>query len=260
MLTLIKPSAFLMKKLGIVETLGFSEGKFDEGVQYIEENLPESAVAEMYVFIPYKHGFSASTTTITALDIKFSGGCSYGNSNTQPGDDYGGSSTGSGGNNDGQNNSDSDCSGMLFCDEFNGTALNTSKWNIVTDSGIEVYGGWLSLPNASSIAAQNQFDSSCKDKQVDLRSASYVGSVFLGNMGLSANKDTGILSCEGEDVIVNIAAADNGLSLYKSGGLLSLLVGGEVTSIPCSEDISYVQLTAGLNDTVEIDYVKVKCR
>ena len=255
MLTLMKPGAFLMKKLGIIETLGFSEDKFDEGVQYIEDNLPESAVAEMYVFVPYKHGFSASTTTITALDIKLSGGCSYGNSNAPPGDDYGSGSTGSGGN----NNND-DCSGMLFCDEFTGTSLNTSKWNIVNDSGIAVSGGWLSLPNASSIAAQDQFGDSCKDKQVHLRSASYVGSVFLGKMGLSANKDTGILACGGEDTLVNIAGAENGLSLYKSGGLLSLLVSGEVTSIPCAEDISYVQLTAGLNDTVEIDYVKVKCR
>lgn len=256
MVTLMKPGAYLMKKLGIVETLGFSEDTFDEGVQYIEDNLPESAVAEMYVFIPYKHGFSASTTTITALDVKFSGGCSYGNSNTQPGDDYGSSSTGSGGN----NNNDNDCSGMLFCDEFTGTALDASRWNVVNDSGIAISNGWLSLPNASSIAAQDQFGDSCKDKQVDLRSASYVGSVFLGNMGLSANKDTGILSCEGEDAIVNIAGAENELSLYKSGGLLSLLAGGKVTSILCSEDISYVQLTAGLNDKVEIDYVKVKCK
>ncbi|MDO8511079.1 MAG: hypothetical protein Q7S55_02845 [Nanoarchaeota archaeon] len=256
MLTLMKPGAFLMKKLNLVETLGFSEDKFDEGVQYIEDNLPESAVADVYVFIPYQHGFSASTTTITALDIKLSGGCSYGNPSAPPGNDYGSGSTGSGGN----NNNDDDCSGMLFCDEFTGTSLNTSKWNIVNDSGIDVSGGWLSLPNASSIAAQNQFDSSCKDKQVDLRSASYVGSVFLGKMGLSANKDTGILACGGEDAIVNIAGAENGLSLYKSGGLLSLLVSGEVTSVPCLEDISYVQLTAGLNDKVEIDYVKVKCR
>ena len=75
MLTLMKPGAFLMKKLGIIETFGFSKEKFDEGVQYIEDNLPESAVADVYVFIPYKHGFSASTTTITALDVKFSGGC-----------------------------------------------------------------------------------------------------------------------------------------------------------------------------------------
>ena len=64
-----------MKKLGIVETLGISEDKFDEGVQYIEDNLPEGAVAEVYVFVPSKYGFSASTTTITALDVKFDGGC-----------------------------------------------------------------------------------------------------------------------------------------------------------------------------------------
>lgn len=267
MLTLMKPGVFLMKKLGIVETIGFSDEKFDKGVQYIEDNLPESAAADVYVFIPYKHGFSASTTTITALDVKFSGRCSYGSENNQNGNDYWGGSAGSSGsgsnnvNNDGNQNSDrSDCPEMIFCDEFNGTTLNTSKWNIVNDSGINVYGGWLSLPNASSIAAQNRFENSCADKQVDLRSASYVGSVYLGNMGLSANNDTGILSCEGEDAIVNIAGAENGLSLYKSRGLLSMLVDGEVTSVPCSEDISYVQLTAGLNDLVEIDYVKVKCK
>src|SRR3989344_9277456 len=38
MLTLIKPGAYLLKKLEIVETFGFSEDKFDEGVQYIEDN------------------------------------------------------------------------------------------------------------------------------------------------------------------------------------------------------------------------------
>ena len=253
MVTLMKPGAFLMKKLGIIETVGFSEEKFDEGVQYIEDNLPESAVAEVYVFIPYQHGFSASTTTITALDIRLDGGClSKGFENTPSGNDnaYEGNNGGSG----------SDCSGMLFCDEFDGTALNTSKWNIVNDSGIKVYGGWLSLLNASSIAAQNQFGSSCKDKQVDLRSASDIGAVFLGNMGLSANKDTGILTCGEEDALVDISGAENRLSLYKNGGFLSLLVNGQVTSVPCLEDISYVQLTAGLNDKVEIDYVKVKCR
>ena len=77
-------------------------------------------------------------------------------------------------------------------------------------------------------------------------------------MGLSAGKDTGVLACGDEDAIVDISGAE--LSLYKSGGLLSLLVGGKITSIPCAEDISYVQLTAGLNDLVKIDYVKVKCK
>ena len=143
--------------------------------------------------------------------------------------------------------------------EFNGTALNTNKWNIVNDSGIDVYGGWLTLPNASSIAAQNEFGSSCADKRVDLRTSAYGSSVFLGNMGLSAGNTTGILSCNGEDALVDISGTENGFSLYKSGGLLSLLVNGQVTSIPCSENISYVQLTAGLNDKVDVDYVRVKC-
>jgi len=263
MLTLMKPGAFLMKKLGIIETFGFSKEKFDEGVQYIEDNLPESAVADVYVFIPYKHGFSASTTTITALDIKLSGGCEYGDSgNNQAGDDYGSGSTGSGGSNSGNNNGTGgidDCSGMLFCDEFDGTALNGSKWNVINDSGIDVYGGWLSLPNASSIAAQNQFGSSCADKRVDLRTSAYGSSVFLGNMGLSAGNTTGILSCNGEDALADISGVENGFSLYKSGGLLSLLISGQVTSVPCSENISYVQLTAGLNDKVDVDYVRVKC-
>ena len=272
MVTLMKPGAFLMKTLGIIETLGvgvISDDQFDEGIQYIEDNLPEGAVADVYVFIPYKHGFSASTTTITALDVKFSGGCSYDDfGNTPPGDDYGSSSTGSGGNDgnngnggssNGQGGSSNDCTGMLFCDEFNGTALNTSKWKVINDSGIEVYGGWLTLPNASSIAAQNGFGSSCADKRVDLRTSAYGSSVYLGNMGLSAGNTAGILSCNGEDVLVDISGAENGLSLYKKGGLLSLLVNGQVTSVPCSENISYVQLTAGLNDKVDIDYVRVKC-
>jgi len=239
---------------------GIGENKFDEGVQYIEDNLPESAVAEVYSFIPYQHGFSASTSTISALDVKFSGGCSYGNEgNGQSGNDYGSGNTGSGGSNNSDQNPPGECAGMLFCDEFNGTALNTSKWNTINDSGIGVYGGWLSLPNASSIAAQNGFGNSCADKRVDLRTSAYGSSVFLGNMGLSAGNTTGILSCGGEDAIVNIAGAENGLSLYKSGGLLSLLVNGQVTSVPCSENISYVQLTAGLNDKVDVDYVRVKC-
>lgn len=269
MVTLMKPGALLMKKLGIVETFGFSEEKFDEGVQYIEDNLPKSTVADVYVFIPYKHGFSASTTTITALDIRPNGRCSdaedykyggdsEGNYEPEVGNESKEDNSGSNENNDGI--TDDQCPGTLFCDYFNGTALNPSKWNIVNDSGIEVNGGWLSLPNASSVAAQNQFGNSCKDKQVNLRSASYVGSVFLGNMGLSANKDMGILACGEEEAMVDISGAENGLSLYKSGGLLSLLVNEQVTSIPCFEDISYVQLTAGLNDKVEIDYVKVRCK
>ncbi|MDP3698651.1 MAG: hypothetical protein Q8R47_03620 [Nanoarchaeota archaeon] len=245
MVTLMKPGAFLLKRSGIIETIGFSENKFDEGVQYIEDNLPASAVADVYVFIPYQHGFSASTTTITALDIRFDGKCAE-KPSAQPGSGK-------------EGKSDNDCSGMLFCDEFRGTALNTSKWNIINDSGIEVYGGWLSLPNASSIAAQHGFGNSCADKRVDIRTSAYGSSIFLGKMGLSAGKNTGILSCGKQSKAVNIAGAENGLSLYKSGGLLSLLVGGQVTSVPCSENISYVQLTAGLNDVVEIDYVRVRC-
>ncbi len=252
MITLMKPGVYLMKKLGIVETFGFSEEKFDKGVKYIEDNLPETAVADMYVFIPYKHGFSASTTTITALDIKFSGGCAYGGNKNNAGDN-------SGNNNANQNNGGSDCAGMLFCDEFTGTSLNISKWNVINDSGLSVYGGWLSLPNASSIAAQDQFGGSCVDKRVDLKTSTYGSSVFLGNMGLSAGNNTGILSCNGEDALVDLSGAENGLSLYKSGGLLSLLVNGQVTSISCAENISYVQLTAGLNDKVDVDYIRVKC-
>ncbi|MEK6939639.1 MAG: hypothetical protein AABX31_02830 [Nanoarchaeota archaeon] len=260
MVTLMKPGAFLMKKLGIVETVGFSEDKFDEGVQYLEDYLPESAVAEVYVFIPYQHGFSASTTTITALDIKFSSGCSYGNPGNAPPGNNNGSSTGSGANNNGNNNDTGECSGMLFCDEFKGTALDTSKWNVINDSGIKVYGGWLTLPNTSSIAAQEGFGSSCADKRVDLRTSAYGSSVFLGKMGLSAGNTTGILSCGNQSKVVNIAGAENGMSLYKSGGLLSLLVNGKVTSVPCSENINYVQLTAGLNDKVDVDYVRVRCK
>ena len=268
MVTLMKPGAWGVEIVGIVDviaTIGISEDKFDEGVQYLEDNLPESAVADVYVFIPYKHGFSASTTTITALDVKLSGGCSYGSSgNNQAGDDdgssNGSSSTGSSGSaGSGGGSGNNDCSGMLFCDEFDGTALNTSKWNVINNSGIDVYGGWLSLPNASSIAAQNGFGGSCVDKRVDLRASPYGSSVFLGNMGLSAGNTTGILSCNGEDALADISGAENGLSLYKSGGLLSLLVNGQVTSVPCSENISYVQLTAGLNDKVDVDYVRVKC-
>ncbi len=262
MVTLMKPGIWAMKVVGVdevINTISFSKDRFDKGVKYIRDNLPESAVADIYVFIPYKHGFSASTTTITALDVKFSGGCSYGDSgNTQPGDNYESGSTGSDGNS-GSGDSSNNCSGMLFCDEFNGTALNTSKWNVINDSGIEVYGGWLTLPNASSIAAQNGFGSSCADKRVDLRTSAYGSSVYLGNMGLSAGNTTGILSCGNQSKVANIAGAENGLSLYKSGGLLSLLVNGQVTSVPCSENISYVQLTAGLNDKVDVDYVRVKC-
>ncbi|MEK6809494.1 MAG: hypothetical protein AABY40_02370 [Nanoarchaeota archaeon] len=256
MVTLMKPGAYLMKKLGLLETIGFSDEKFDQRVQYVEDNLPESASADVYVFIPYQHGFSASTTTITALDIKFKGGCI-----DETGNNSSSGSSDNGSDDDNNNNNNYDvCPGTLFCDYFNGSALNTSRWNIVNDSGIEVQGGWLSLPNASSIAVQDQLGNSCQDKEVNLRSASYVGSVFLGDMGLSANKDKGILSCDGEDAIVDITGAENGLSLYKSGGLLSLLIDDKVTSIPCSKDISYVQLTAGLNDLVEIDYVKVRCK
>ena len=69
MVTLMKPGAYLMKKMGIIKTIGFSDERFDQGVQYVEDNLPESAVAEMYVFIPSRHGL-IGTTTITALDIK----------------------------------------------------------------------------------------------------------------------------------------------------------------------------------------------
>lgn len=246
MVTLMKPGTYLMKKLGLIETIGISEEYFDQGVEYIEDNLPESAVAEMYVYIPSQHGL-IGTTTITALEVKFIGGCKLPEDNT---------------NEPPPNNStdSTDCSGMLFCDYFSGTSLDTGKWNIINDTGIIVNGGKLSLPNASSIAAQNGFGNSCADKRVDLRAGSYLGSVYLGNMGLSAANDTGILSCGEESAIVNIAGAENGLSLYKSGGTLSALVNGLETSIPCLEDIRYVQLTAGLNDLAEYDYVEVKCK
>lgn len=247
MITLMKPGAYLMKKLGIIETLGFGEEYFDDAVQYIEDNLPESAVAETYVFIPSRYGFKG-TTTITALEVKFEGGCttdSENNTNNNPPTN---------------NQNNTDCSGMLFCDYFSGTVLDAGKWNVINDSGIEVSGGKLSLLNTSSIAAQHGFGNSCADKRVDLRSGSYLGSVYLGNMGLSAANDTGILSCGEESAILNIAGAENGISLYKSGGTLSALVDGLETSIPCLEEISYVQLTTGLNDLAEYDYVEVNCK
>jgi len=260
LVTLMKPGVFLMKILDVLETIGFSEDDVDDVGQYLEENLPESAVADLYVFIPYQHGFMGSTTTITALDVKFSGGCSYENSDwNQSGSNDSYTESDDGDNNNSDGNVGSDCSGTLFCDEFKGTELNTSKWKVINDAGIEVYGGWLSLPSASSIATWSGLENACKDKGVELRAAPYLGSVYVGKMGLSANKNGGVLSCGNESKIVSLSGAENGASLYKSGGFLSLSVDGKVTSVPCSEDISYVQLTAGLNDKVEIDYVKVRC-
>ncbi|MBI4147403.1 hypothetical protein HY494_02005 [Candidatus Woesearchaeota archaeon] len=246
LVTLMKAGVYLMKKLGIVETVGFSDDKLDQGAQYIEENLPESAVAEVYVFIPYKHGFSASTTTITALDISFSGECTDDNpGNNPPGDGNG-----------------SDCGNLLFCDYFEGTAINSNKWNVINDNGIDVYGGWLSLPNASSIATQKGLGSSCPDKSVDLRAMLDGGSIYVGNgMGVSAVNDTGYLNCGNETKTINMnTGTENTISLYKSGGLLSLLVNGNASSIPCNQDITSLQITSGMNDLVEVDYVEAKCK
>ncbi len=252
LVTFMKAGVFLMKKMGIAETFGFSDAYADRGAQYIEENLPESVTAEVYVFIPYKHGFSASTTTITALDVNFSGECSYDNSgNNPPGD----------GN--GNNNPDtSDCGNLLFCDYFEGTAINTNKWNVINDSGIDVYGGWISLPSASSIAAQKGLGSSCSDKSVDLRAVLDGGSISVGNgMGVYAVNDTGHLTCGNESKTVSMnTGTENTISLYKSGGLLSLLVNGNSSSIPCNQDITSLQITSGMNDLVEVDYVTAKCR
>jgi len=263
MLTLIKPSVYALKIYGIIKTMGLSETRFDQGLEYLEENLPESAVADTYVFVPSKHGFGLSTTTITALDIKFNGECKYedlGNNQTENNNDNTDNNQEESDNPYSPDSGDnSDCQGTIFCDTFSGSALDSSKWNIINDSGIKVYQGWLSLPSASSLASQNQFANSCPDKRVELRGAPYIGSVFLGKMGLSANQETAILSCGDHSKEVSIAGAENGVSLYKSGGLLSLLVNGTVNSIPCSEKMDYVQLTAGLNDLVKIDYVKVKC-
>jgi len=236
MITLMKPGVYLMNKLGIIETIGFSEEDADEAVQYIEKTLPASAIAEVYAFVPYQNGFSASTTTITTLDIKFNGKC-------------------------GETPAvqDQECDGTIFCDTFNTSGLNANKWKIVKDAGITVSGGWLSLTNPSSIAT-SVLENSCKDKQVELRSGSYLGSVYLGNMGLSAGKTSGILSCGNQSKTLSLAGAQNGFSLYKSGGLLSISIGGIKTSVPCPEDISYVQLKSGLNEAAKFDYVKVRCK
>ena len=236
MVTLMKPGVFMFKKLGVVETLGIPEDAFDKGVDYQEKNLPETAVADMYVFIPSQQGM-IGTTTITALDFRFNGKC-YDAPPVQ------------------QN---TECEGTVFCDTFSGNNLESGKWKIVKDAGIKVSGGWLSLTNPSSIATIG-WENSCKDKQVDLRSGAWMGSVYLGNMGLSAGKTTGILSCDKQSKTLSLSGAQKGMSLYQSGGNLSVVVGGVTTSVPCSENITYVQLSAGVNQAATFDYVKVRCK
>ena len=259
MVTLMKPGAYLMKKMGIIKTIGFSDERFDQGVQYVEDNLPESAVAEMYVFIPSRHGL-IGTTTITALDIK-EGKCADDPVTIQNGTSQSNNSNNNNGSQD-NNSSSTDCGSLLFCDYFKGTSLNVNKWNIINDKGIIVYGGWAALNNASSIAAQKGFGTSCADKSVTLAAIVDGGSVSLGNgIDFYAVNNIGKLVCGNASKNFTIySGADSTYLLKKKQGMLSVYVNGKMqSSIPCNQDISSLQLTAGLTDMVEVDSVEVKC-
>ncbi|GEM_PF-6396195 len=252
MVTLMKPGAYLMKKLGIVETLGFSEEKFDKGVQYVKDNIPESAVAEMYVFIPSQHGL-IGTTTITALEIKVGGKCADDPLPNQNGNNSTAKDT---------DQSKADCGNLLFCDYFKGTSLNTNKWNIINDKGIIAYGGWLSLNQGSSIAAQKGFGTSCADKSVTLTAIVDGGNISLGNgIDFYAVNNIGKLVCGNVSKNFTIySGADSTYLLKKKQGVLSAYLNGKMqTNIPCNQNIGSLQLTSGLIDIVEVDSVEVKC-
>ncbi len=255
MVTLMKPGVFAMKVLTVFETIGFSDRHLDQAAEYIEQNLPESAVADVYVFIPSKYGFRA-TTTITALDVKVSGECAYNSSGNQS-NDYGS-------NNESSNNTNgsNDCPGMLFCDYFKGTSLNTNKWNVISDMGIEVYGSWLSLPNASSIAAQKSI-TGCIDKSIELRGILAGGALSLGNgIELYTTPDLAKLVCGENEVNADVYMdTENIIEVEKSNGSLYLRVNGNAkAALPCLASPSSLQFTAGFNNLVEIDYVEVKCK
>ena len=247
MLTLMKPGAYLIKKMGIVRTIGFSDDKFDKGVQYIEDNLSESTIAEVYVFIPSQHGFRG-TTTITALDIKL-GKCAENAANKENG------KTG--------NTESSNCPGMLFCDEFSGSSLDKSKWNIINDPDISVGGGWLNLYNASSVATRNAFGNSCADKRIELQAKmSNAGFDFGQEISLYGLGTQVHLSCGNETRAasgINLSS-NTSISLATSQNTLSFTVGGNSGSMPCAAKLQYLQLTAGFKDTASLDYVRVKCK
>ncbi|MBI2125428.1 hypothetical protein HYU08_02635 [Candidatus Woesearchaeota archaeon] len=266
MRTLMKPGAFLIKRLGIIETFGIAEDDFDEGVTYIEEKLPPGAVANMYVFISANYGFQTPTTTLAALDINFDGKCGSDAGSNQGGDDYGSGSTGSGGNDNNNNNNDeqnsSDCPGLLFCDEFDGTALDTNKWYANDNVGITVNNGWISLPNGSSITTPNNYLNSCADKSVKLYGIVDGGAITLGDgINLYLVDDVGELTCGNETAILRgiDGGLENYISFYKLPGTLSVSVNGTVASLPCNREVSLLQLTSGFDDLLEIDYVEVKC-
>ena len=262
MRTLIKPGAFLIKAFGIIETVGIAEDDFDEGIAYIEEKLPPGAVANMYVFISANYEFQTPTTTLAALDINFDGKCADENiGNSQGGNDSGSGSTGSGGNDNNEQNS-SDCPGLLFCDEFDGTALDTIKWYANKDAGITVNNGWVSLPNGSSITTPKNYLNSCADKSVKLYGIVDGGEITLGDgINLYLVDDVGELTCGNETAILRgiDGGLENYISFYKLPGTLSVSVNGTVASLPCNREVSLLQLTSGFDDLVKLDYVEVKC-
>ncbi len=244
MVTLMKPGTYLMKKLDVFETIGFSDRDLDKAVEYIEKEMPELSVADVYVFIPSKHGFRV-TTTITAFDVKLTGGCAEDSLNSNDAnDDHG------------------DCAGLIFCDYFRGTSLNTIKWNVISDSGIEVYGSWLSLPNASSISTRNGFGSHCSDINLKLKTGLSNGAFIFGNgIELYAADDIVKLRCGESEMISDISPEYNTLELQTTKGALYVRINGSTRgSIPCYAKPNQVHITAGFNDLVEVDYVEVKCK
>lgn len=244
MVTLMKPGVYLMKILDVFETIGFSERDLDKSAEYIKKEMPESAVADVYSFIPSKHGFRA-TTTITALEVKLDGDCAEDNFNSNDAnDDHG------------------DCAGLIFCDYFRGTSLDTGKWNVLSDSGIEVYGNWLSLPDASSIGTRNGFGNHCSDINVKIKTGFSNGVFTFGNgIELYAIGDKVKLSCGAREMISDVSPEYNTLELLTNKGALYLQANGSIRgSIPCSAKPNQMHITAGFNDLVEVDYVEVKCK
>ncbi|MEK6900000.1 MAG: hypothetical protein AABX05_02645, partial [Nanoarchaeota archaeon] len=248
MLTLMKPGAYLMKKLDIITTLGFSEKSFDKGVAYIENNLPKSATADMYVFIPSQYGFRA-TTTITALDVHLNGGCEFGSSNNNN-------------NNNNNSNNNGDCAGFLFCDHFAGNSLNTENWHVVNDYGISVSDGWLTLPDASIITSAKGYLTACQDSLTEFKADVSAGSLYSGN-GISVygiGSET-ILQCDEKQMSFPFALdGSRRMGLRKKNDTLYLLKEGTIIgSMPCYASPTEVQLVAGIGDIVKMDYVTAKC-
>lgn len=240
MVTLMKPGVYMLNEIGI-SSLGVSEKDIDEAVAYIEKGLPASATAEVYSFIPSKYGFGA-TTTITALAVNFEGGCKKDNQSDT--EEYG-------------------CEGMLFCDYFNGAALNKDKWDIINDAGITVSGGWLHLYDSSSIGTNKEFADYCSNASVEVKGALNGGALYLGNdIALYAANGMAQLLCREEEAISQVDLSSvSKINLEKEGELLSLLVNGaNISNISCSNTFSRVHLTAGFDDEVALDYVEVKCK